>query len=569
MSDVSATAQIDDQRPLKVSFHVLGMLVLVALPVALKVWLVAGQMRVALGGSSHDDRLFLRLALNLTRGSWLGPYDRLTLAKAPGYPLWMAAVNATGVPLHTADTLLHALACFVLVRALRPLCSRSIQVVLFVLLLFHPMSFTATSLRYVRDSIYPAQTMLVIGCLFGIALRPPSWKTLAWGAGLGVSLAFFWLSREESVWLVPALLAGTVLFLWRHRRSGGAWVLGGAAVLLALLPPVLVVWRTAAINHERYGVRAYCEVLTPEFRAAYGALTRVQVGKQLRYVPVSSRAREALYGCSPAFRELRSGLEGDIGFAWRVISSRMLSLPAEAQGEIPGFWFLWAFRDTVQDAGHGETGAEALAFYARLAGEVNAACEDGRLGPCGSARASVVPQWRNAYFVPCLRETLTLLGILTRLDGFRPGFASKGKQTTIELFRVLTHDRLAPTSWPGDQAGVHSESEPGVRRRAVLSGWALGYRSVFPFGLTAAAVLGLMAVARRAARSRLRVGPVLLVLACALGTRLALVAYLAATSFNAANARYLAPLDPLLLTAAVLIAADAWRALRPSAQGDG
>jgi hypothetical protein len=548
-----------------------GVFAFFALLIALKTWLVRGQMRIALGFASHDDQLFLRLALNLVRGKWLGPYDGLTLAKAPGYPLWMAFVHDLGVPLHIADTLLFALACVVVVRGLRPLLSRSVSGVLFVLLLFHPMSFTSMSLRYVRDSIYPAQTLLVLGCLFGIALRPPSWKSLAWGAGLGVSLAFFWLSREESIWLLPALLAGAVLFVWSQRGASRFWILGGATALLAVLPPVLAVERTASINHQRYGVRSHCEVLTPEFRAAYGAMTRVRIGPQYRYVPLSCAERNALYSCSPAFAELRRALEGDIGYAWFVISSRMLTLPPEAEGEIPGFWFLWALRDAVQEAGHSNTGAEALAFYARLAEEINAACAEGRLGGCEGERTSVVPRWRNEYFVPCLRETLTTVRILARLEGYSEGTESKSDRVTFELFRFLTHDRMAPVLEQGaaaDEAPSEVVAEPalpGARRRAVLSGLASGYRFLFPFGLLAAAGLGLAAFARSSSRRRMRVRGVLLVLVFALGARLAMVAYLAATSFNASNARYLAPLDPLLLTCAVLLAADGWRALRSGA----
>ena len=88
---------------------------------ALKLWLTRGPGVYAMGSAGLDDRLFIELAQHLVRGEWLGPYNELTLAKGPFYPLFIAATFLVGVPLFLAQHLLYAAACGLFVRALRPM----------------------------------------------------------------------------------------------------------------------------------------------------------------------------------------------------------------------------------------------------------------------------------------------------------------------------------------------------------------------------------------------------------------------------------------------------------------
>ena len=61
--------------------------------------------------------------------------------------------------------------------------------------------------------------------------------------------------------------------------------------------------------------------------------------------------------------------------------------------------------------------------------------------------------------------------------------------------------------------------------------------------------------------SKLAAGAAVVLLG-AMATRIAMVAYLDATSFNAANPRYLAPLDPLVIVFLAMIGADLSAAFR-------
>ncbi|MGH2687619.1 MAG: hypothetical protein ACRDKW_02260, partial [Actinomycetota bacterium] len=54
-----------------------------------------------------DEYLFLSQALELVRGRWLGPYSAVTLAKGPGYPLFLAANHVLGLPVSMGQALLY------------------------------------------------------------------------------------------------------------------------------------------------------------------------------------------------------------------------------------------------------------------------------------------------------------------------------------------------------------------------------------------------------------------------------------------------------------------------------
>ena len=110
--------------------------------VGLKLWLVSAQPVVAIGPSPHDDRLFLRLANLLLDGRWLGDYSQMTLAKGPAYPVFIAGTIATGIPLPLAQHLFYLLACWLAVRALRPLLHHDYwSFALFALLWWQPISY--------------------------------------------------------------------------------------------------------------------------------------------------------------------------------------------------------------------------------------------------------------------------------------------------------------------------------------------------------------------------------------------------------------------------------------------
>ena len=268
-----------------------------------KLILVSVQSVAVLGWADHDDRLFVRLAGYIDEGAWLGPYDRLTLAKGPAYPIWIAVLHRLQLPLLLGQHLLYGVACWVVVRALGPLGATPwLRLALFGLLLFNPLTFGQSPQRVIRAGIYPALTLFVIAGAVGVHLRHQAApRTLArWSAGLGLALAAFWLTREEGIWLLPslALLIGTTLLA--IQRSGGADRRLRLLLSQSWAPVFLAaVLGVCGLNLFHYGVFVTVEFKHQAFLAAYGSLSRIEPEKRHRYVPVPREAREQALRSQP------------------------------------------------------------------------------------------------------------------------------------------------------------------------------------------------------------------------------------------------------------------------------
>lgn len=411
--------------------------------ILLKLWLVSDQTLWARANFMHDDLLFVRLADNLLQFGWLGPYDNLTLAKEPFYPIWIAFSFLISVPLLLSQHLLYILASLITCRALQPLIESSIlRTALFVLLLFNPVTFTFSLTCVLRDTLYPSLTLLVVGSMIGLFVRrhAATYSLIGWATICGLATAVFWLTREEGIWIIPFI------------APLGAWTI--AAAMLAkprnwnkivvltspLLLSILVVQGISLLNLIHYGVYTIVESKTPEFRAAYGALTRVGSMDYKPQVPVPKQIMERIYTQSPAFAELRPFFER-AGF-WTLRSMGFENHSSGAD-EIGGGWFMWALRDAVSAAGYFNSGAQSSAFFQRLANEINAACEAKRLACLEEKRSSLMPPWRNEYLFPVIEQIGHGLTILTTFIWILPDFViGEGTPANLELFRDLTREKL-------------------------------------------------------------------------------------------------------------------------------
>ncbi len=523
-----------------------------AIVTILKLWLTRGQEVYALGYAAHDDVLFLRLADSLLHGNWLGTYDQLTLAKGPMYSFWIAAMALLHVPLYFAQHLLYAGACALLVQACAPAVkSPAARFAGYALLLWNPMSFEASSMgRVLRQHIYSPEVLVIFAGLIALHCRRdlPARKLAPWAAGLGLAFAAFYLTREEAPWIVPsaALLAGAALGLaWRSSRAAWFAVLRalGLAAGCALLPLLAV----SALNYRAYGWFGTVEFRAREFADAYGALTRVQAGPDLPFVPIPRQAREAAYQVSPAFARLRPYLEGDLGRGWADASTGVTGKPAAAL-EIGGGWIVWALRDAVAAAGQAHSAGEAMAFYRQVAREVNAACDDGRLR-AGPKRSGFTPQWRaglGGELAQVFFEFTDFTTSFSRFSAFPP--PSAGSAEELKLFRDLTHERLS-----GDPFTALD-----YNRVRVLHGIGKTLRPVLLLLLVGAQ---LIATARAVQLLANRTWSYPLTVAAAAwggaAAYLLLTAIIQVTSYPILAISSLAPVYPLLL---VFVAAVAWDA---------
>jgi len=396
--------------------------------------------------------------------------------------------------------------------------------------------------RVLRQHLATPAGMIALAGFAGLWLhvRANYYRRLAWSVAAGVGLAASWLSREEATLLLPAvflLAAGAVV---AHRR---AWSRGPTWILL-LLP--WSIWGganglVALVNHHYYRAGVTVEFRAPEFADAYGALVRVRPHQWQPYVPVAREVRERIYAVSPAFRELHDYFEGKPGRDWAALGTALTGQPAEAR-EIAGGWFMWALRDAVGAAGHCHNAGEALAYYRRLAAEVNGACERGLLDAL-PPRRGFLPPWNDGYRTPWLNASRATAGFLIGFESFyaRPA-PSSGDAAGLELFQKTTRARLAPPE--GRPPGYTALDRARLR---ILEHIGRTYQALHPplFWAALAGFLVLMVWPGRVGRAGL-IG-FQLALAGTVGATLGAIALIGVSSFPTIITGYFHGSYPLLL----------------------
>lgn len=427
--------------------------VIIALGV-IYLWLVGGESLFAIGYSGHDDRLFINLAHNILKGEWLGPYNNLTLAKGPFFPIWIAVMYVLGIPLLLSEHLIYIFACVLFILAIRPILRKNISgILIFAILLFNPMTYTnVTATRVLREGIYPSLTVMVIACSIALlTLQDRSNKNLSyWSVSLGFVLSCFWLTREEGIFIIPTVGMLLTVALFRSYMKEKRFLFRQVYLYLQpFLILLLTIISISTLNLKYYGEFTTTELKQPDFLAAYGALTRVTPKVWLPDVPVQKETRERIYAVSPAFAELKPYLEGSLGNGWSGTSSVLTpqgwksNKNNEISDEISGGWFVWALRDAVSAAGHYTSSATASDYYRRLANEINGAIAAGKL-EAGPPHATMTPVWNNKYLRPLLKDIVHAGIYLVSFRGFSPySSPSVGTESDFKLFREMTNNNLS------------------------------------------------------------------------------------------------------------------------------
>ena len=536
----------------------------VILLVSLKLWLSGDMHMTIYADARHDDALFLSQGHSIANGDWLGKFGELTLAKGPSYSVFIGLVQLSRIPLLDAQAIFHALACVLFILAVRPLVrSPGIRLLLLAVLLFDPHPFSSEAgERALRSSIQPALTLMTLAGVIGMGARLSGRARilLPWSVLGGVALAFFWFSREEGIWLVPTLtlISGGSLWLTWSSADGNR---GFRAVYL-LLPFVIwfsALWTLRAVNYHYYGAWISVDAKDGGFPNAYGALTRIKPAAGISGVPVTKETRLRAYAVSPAFAELQKSLDRPMGNPWARHGWEQLQNHPSAGQEIRGGWFGWALREAAYQNGYYRDALKTSDYWQRVADEINAACEDGRLA-AGGQRSGFFPRWDSSYWAPMGPALAGAAAIVVRFSDYKAQtYPSRGDSRDVGKFSRVIHETPVMEWLP-----------PSFRTHLRIVLFHCYQNLGWPASIFAVVATFLLAVKRQPLSARLIPLMILLGLLGGATALMIIVALVDVTSFSALHAMYLAPATPLVLSASIL--APYWALisprLRPSVTGD-
>ncbi len=381
--------------------------------------------------AGHDDALFMSHAYNILKGEWLGNYSQMTLAKGAGYALFLAANVVFGVPITLSIALFYAFSVWLLTEKIIQLGLPKLAAVLFfIFLLFHPQIFP---IRIIRDNIYPALSLLVFTAFIDLCLLNQRGKLIL--AFYGCIIALFWITREEGIWITPAI---TLLILfkitsdWKKDKRDNLISFFKGSLLLALFIslPLFVI---CSINYMKYGAFLTVDFKEHAFSKSLSLLNSIETDIKVSHVPVNKTQREIAYSVSPSFAELKPYFE-EIGTGW---TKPGCDIYPDSCGDYAGGWFMWAYRDAVQQKGYYQSFENAQNFYQKIVDEINEACKIDKIR-CASGLFGFLPKLSHTELVAIPTSLANSYKLLTMQSPINldagPSMDANGRLNAIRLF---------------------------------------------------------------------------------------------------------------------------------------
>jgi hypothetical protein len=524
--------------------------------VLLKLWLIA-HLPIRASNAGYDNLRYVILAQNFLQPPHA--YDSFVLVRQPGYPFFILLSYYLGIPLRFAQEILYlASGCFLADALVRQYSAKLASRFLFVLYTFAPFSFHWNR-QTLQEVLYLPLTAVIFGCIIHLLTAKTDRSLLGWSLFLGFVLAWFWNTRLEGVWILPAIVL-TYLFLllakidwrrylWKGSRlsilpfrgfyEGKRLALRsfcfqsiGLSIACIFLPVIFVTSSISLANFLQYGLYDTNDLKSAGFQAAYTSLTRVSPQRWQPMVAVPQATREEIYAVSPSFRKLKPMLE--TANSWKAESCRSGVCQDYAAG-----LFFWAFREAVVQAGYYQSVPQTEAFYFQIAREVKEACTLHKLSCRGTQRLVFFPQIHAEYVRPFL-QSIGVLGdrlldssLILKLDSgvedekFRQHYYSKITREKANFFQERTLE-------------INQFKDRVIVLISKIYQWC------FPILLGWSAIGIGMAMGTPSLGRSLPLYLFILALCC-IGVRILLVAYIDVTSWSVGEGdRYLRPVLPML-----------------------
>ena len=433
---------------------------------------------------------------------WLGPYDLTLLAKTPGFAIWLAFVHASRVPLRAAEFAIQLLLPFVFLKACRPLGKQPALLAALVTVLLVAVPPIIQSGRLVRTSLQMTLAGATLIAVIGLILRAKDTprRQLPWGALLGAMFSLCYLNREESVYLLPAVVGAciiaTAVAFWKSHGLRAGYAIAACAITASV--PIATV---AELNYRHYGVRWTCFRRSPAFTTFWKTLTSLEPRSHSPFVPIPAATREKAYQLSPAFGRLKPCLEGPItDAAASNPGHHILNRKPLGEREFYVSIFEFPLRQATYLAGC-NTAPQAEALWRDATAELKEAIRAKKIEAGTPAPGLVAPPMPGDCFRIAMAAQRTAINLLTlkSIEKIAPDVTS-GTPDSLYQMSLFTNNMLGPT----EEVAARQGDLPGMKLQKRVHHWIFHFeRATYTMGSLAAVLLIGLALFRRKSRPAL------------------------------------------------------------------
>jgi len=396
----------------------------------------------AIGNSTCDDQLMVNLETSILQFDWLGPFNSLTFVKGMFFPLFLGINAFLGISYINGTTLFYSIACFIFILAIKDLFKKKWSIyVMFTLLLFNPIMYSLEVIgRVYRNSMTPGQVLLIFASIFAIFINRKKHNkksTWLWSILGGLSLAAFWNTREDAIWILPMILVFTLIMLIEH------FIINKKKFqikkLIVFVLPLIILFTCnfgiSTINYMKYGVFTRVDVSNSSFADAMKAIYSVPPKDNIDYVSVPKEKLERLYKISPSLNIISKEINS-------IAISMDYNGRNSSDGEIEDGWFWWALRFAAEANGYYESATKADIFFKNVTNEIIVAQEKGLIEKQATMPSALMSPWKKGYTSKLFNATLEIIKYTNSYTDVKAQvLESVGSYNSIKLFEIATNDK--------------------------------------------------------------------------------------------------------------------------------
>lgn len=301
------------------------------------------------------------------------------MAFPPAYPWWLKFSAALGVPQRIAIEVLFVLSSTVVFFQTKKIAGSVVAASALLVIVFGPLSIFLFD-HLISESLYLCLMLVALAISFFCIRVSDSIPRFIGFSFLGVALGFAALTRNESQLLLVWIFALGGVCLLVDRCAGDIFfrvkniIKIAPYVFVSVFGMYLVVFGNSAANYLSEGVFATSLPQLPSHLSLLKRLSEIDDGTpDVRFVPISKKARALAYAASPTLRELSASVES-LNNPFQV-ASKNIGLP---DGEIGAGWIWHAFNAALGESGRGKANT-INDFYVKANEEIDAAFKNGTL----------------------------------------------------------------------------------------------------------------------------------------------------------------------------------------------
>jgi hypothetical protein len=407
----------------------------------------------------HDDLLGVQIANSFSRGEWFGGWTNRTLAKPPGYSIYLSLIHFTKISPVMFTHILYLLTSLYFIFLLISIFNvpanhqKTFQRLILVFFAFNPAVLGGAFSRVYRVSLNTVLAMMFACILLHISIYLnkntilfKNIKFILLSTTIGFIYAGMILTRSEAYWiLIPALIFLASHYIKNQRINFRNYLL---IVIVASIGYSIPIMAISTLNKHVYGVYQTEDFFSGEFASTYKNWSSIENGQDSRpSISISKGQRNAVYEISPTALSLKPFLETPPNTGWKTQNCNAIKICDES-----GIWFPWDLRDAAVAAGQITNAGQFQQFFKKINVDIQRACEN-KILQCGAK--GLAPGTSSFDKLPKRQIIDTSVKALTSMFNFDSAAEGDRSSTTtdekiIKEWKEIVDVKNQPIVGPGN-----------------------------------------------------------------------------------------------------------------------